>query len=356
MSASDLDEANYLLNNEGEIDTTVEGRKLAKKLTQELKKAAAASAEKAKKEIAHTKKSKEKDKEKDKDGKAVKVTKKVKVDNLKKKQEQKVKEREDKKETRDIEKRRARRRKEREKALKGEAKKSKKRRSSIDGDDAENGLSRDKRVRATAIVNGYLSRMSHDAEYKGLANSGVMAIPAAMVESTSLLGMALAFRAAAGVMPMPDHTKEDVKKYKPWLSINADRPLTSTRRETYLESQIELIRKQIVRVRNNTARRRKIWAELAPQLSKKRQQIAADEQAARQNPYKKRKKTPAKSEGVDDDRSRASGRKSTGASSLMSKLETDGSDEEVDGEATEYPGSHHGFEVASAMDDGDSGV
>ena len=49
-----------------------------------------------------------------------------------------------------------------------------------------------KRVRSTALVKGYLTRMAADEEYRSLGLQGILSIPAAMVDSTGLLGMALA--------------------------------------------------------------------------------------------------------------------------------------------------------------------
>ena len=271
MSMSDIDEANWLFEHEGKLDTSATGRKNAKKRAQALKRKAA-----------------EKDKKPQSD------TGKTTADSLKKKKETKSKNRlkEQKREQRDLERRRKKRVREREKVMRSEARKFKRRRvsSGVDSDDDERGLSCDKRARASAIVKAYLTRMANDEDYKSLCLNGVMTMPAAMVDSTGLLGMALAFRAAAGEISMPDDGEEQTAKMKPWTAIDTTTPNGSAERVAVLEKQAALIRHQLDRTRVNTQRRKDLAREAIAQRLRLEHEIEADDDLARRNHFKKKKK------------------------------------------------------------------
>jgi hypothetical protein len=317
MDLSDVDEAHWLLTHEGLLDTSPAGRKNAKKRAQALKKKA--TAKDKKEESPKRKKGKAKDK-KEKRGRKD-SSEKVKVE---------------KKELRELEKRRKKRMREREKALRSEARKHKRRRPAAhDSDDDERGLSHDKRARATAIVNAYMSRMAKDDEYKSLALGGVMTIPAAMVDSTGLLGMALAFRAAAGELSMPDDTHEQIAKTKPWTAVDTETPRTSAERVENLEKQVSLLEKEIQCVRNNTQRRRMLAAEY---VNNRRQiEYEADELAARQNPWKKKKKVPVSkgSQTVDDSPEKVASSKEKGGNAEGNDKHDDSFDAEEGAEPSQ---------------------
>lgn len=160
-------------------------------------------------------------------------------------------------------------------------------RKSISGEN----LVLDKRARATAIVNGYLTRMAKDDEYRRLGLAGIMSIPAAMVDSSGLLGMSLAFRAAAGELTMPEESGDQEHK-KPWDAIDADGPKTSKERTESLQKQFELLKTEIKRVKAATAIRLNLAEEAEKARQKLNEDIANDELAARVNPFKKKKKSP----------------------------------------------------------------
>lgn len=181
MTLGEIDEANELIATRGLIDFSVNGRKNAKKRALAIKKQKQDAEKKQKLEKA----------------------KKVKAAQSKKKKKQmsasRTKERQEKKELKEIEKRRKKRAREREKALSARKKTTTKRRRPNEEAEIEKikeggALMGDKRARSTAIVRGYLTRMSKDKEYRSLGLSGVMSMPAAMIDSSGLLGMALAFR------------------------------------------------------------------------------------------------------------------------------------------------------------------
>jgi hypothetical protein len=191
-----------------------------------------------------------------------------------------------------LEKRRRKRQREREKVLRVEARKQKRRRTpTYDSDDNDRGLNRDKRARATAIVKGYLTRAVKKDEYKSLGLAGVMTIPAAMVDSTGLLGMALAFRAAAGELNMPDENVDDAK-IKPWKAIDSETPKTSSERAENLTKQIKLLEAEMQRVENDAQRRKELTEEAVARRLATEVEITADDEAARQNHFKKKKKVP----------------------------------------------------------------
>jgi hypothetical protein len=284
MSDSDAEEANYLLAHDGMLDVSAIGvkKKAKKKAPVIAKKKSQASSEKEKE--------------------ASDALRKAKAEQLKKKNQEK----EDKRELRELERRRKKRSREREKALKDEARKLKRRRASQQGEPEEGGdqdLAWDKRARATAIARAYLTRTASSVEnYKSLALNGVLQMPVSMVEPTGLLGMALAFRAAAGVLSMPDESEEQIaRSTKPWAAIDSDSALTSSERTSQLEIKMKLLEREIQRVRANTARRRELAEEAVAQRIALEQRIEMEDVAARFNPWKKKKKAPAgKAAGVPD--------------------------------------------------------
>jgi hypothetical protein len=306
MSMSDIDEANWLLTHEGLLDTSATGRKNAKKRTQALKKKAVdkekkghtetkpVTSSKKKKDSKSKEKTKEKSKEKTKEKSKEAKRKEARAKEVKAKD----RDREQKKEQREIEKKRRKRLREREKVLRVEARKNKRRRtSSVDSEDDERGLAHDKRARATAIVRAYLTRMAKDDQYKSLGLGGVMTIPASMVDSTGLLGMALAFRAAAGEISMPDDGEQQVAKMKPWTAIDNTKAKTSHERSEALARQATLLEEEIDRVRENTQRRKDLAREDISQRLRVENDIEADDEAARRNHFKKKKKYSPKPNG-----------------------------------------------------------
>jgi len=296
MSLSDIDEANWLITHEGQLDTSAAGRKNAKKRTQAMKKR---TAEKEKKVHTDTTKG---SKEKSKGAPA------------KKKKDSRTKGREEKREMRDLEKRRRKRQREREKVLRSEFRKQKRRRTlSFESDVDDRGLHRDKRARATAIVKAYLTRAVKKVEYKSLGLAGVMQIPAAIVDSTGLLGMALAFRAAAGEMAMPDDTDET--KTKPWKAIDVDGPKTSAERTESLKKKIKLLEDELQRVQTNSQKRQELTQEAVASQTATESEVVADDIAARLNHFKKKKKTSPKADRtpVDDSHSERATLKESGS-------------------------------------------
>ena len=340
MSLSDVDEANWLLAHDGMLDTSADGRKNAKKRTQAMKKKASAAAKKdaALKESPAKKKRGTSPAKTKKEG-----TKKegVKKDGTASDKKAKTVTKESKKEQRELEKRRKKRSRERDKLLRSEAKKKTKRRRSApdDADDDERGLNHDKRARATAIVNAYLSRWAKEDDSKSLALNGVMAIPAAMVDSTGLLGMGLAFRAASGELAMPDDGEEQLAKTKPWAAIDSEKPKSSAERTENLEKQIELLEMEINRIRSDTGKRKLLASEYIPKRRLAEQRIEEDNMAARHNHFKKKKKVaPAKTDqSVDDspDKSESAG----GA------VDGDEKDSATLGDASPTEGGNHGKSI-----------
>lgn len=265
MSLSDVDEANWLILHEGQLDTTATGRKNAKKRTQLMKR--------AKKESTESKK--------DKSGK----------DKSKKKGDSKPLA--DKKEQRELEKRRKKRTRDREKNLR-DAKKSKKKRPNAEED--PRGLLFDKRRRASAIVKAYVERMASSEEYRNLALSGITNMPTSVIDSTGLLGMALAFRAASGELSMPDDSEEvDAAKFKPWTKIDCTTPLRRQERIDLLEKKVKLLENEIERIKFNTQRRRELTGRALLEKERREELILEEDKEARSNPYKKKTKpkTPA---------------------------------------------------------------
>lgn len=281
MSESDAEEANHLLSHDGMIDISAIGTK-----------------KKPRKKISVPKK-KPVEKEKKDPKQSLKRARAEKAEQLKK---LKVKELEDKKEQRELDRRRKKRTREREKALREEARKQKRRRMSYESDEGEPGLAWDKRARATAIAKAYVVRTAKvNEDYKSLALNGVMTMPSAMVDPTGLLGMALAFRAAAGVLTMPDDSEEQItKSTKPWAAIDTTSAKTSAERTDRLEQKIKMLEREIKRVKGNTAKRRELTDVALSHRFALDQRIEADDAAARCNPFKKKKPMPEKDKTVSN--------------------------------------------------------
>jgi hypothetical protein len=269
LNVEDIDEANWLLSHDGLLDTSPEGRKNAKKRAQVIKQKSSSKEEAKKKSKPAVLKEKQKEK----------------------KSEAKPKAREEKKDQRELDKRRKRRMREREKMLRVEAKKEQKRkRSPQDSENDERGLYYNKRARASAIAKAYMFRLSKSEDSRSLALSGVMTLPAAMVDSTGLLGMSLAFRAAAGELDMPDDGKDHRAKMQPWLAVDTNKPKSSSEREDLLQKQIDLLEKEIKRIRNDSGKRKRLASDYGPELVARERAVEEHEKIARQNHYKKKKK------------------------------------------------------------------
>jgi hypothetical protein len=296
MSMSDVDEANWLIVHEGQIDTSATGRKNAKKRTQMMKR----KADKAKRESTESSKKEKASKQK--------LNKKKKADAP------------SKEEQRDIERRRKKRTRNHEKAVR-DTKKVKKKRPN---EDDPRGLLFDKTRRASLIVRTYVNRMASSEEYKNLALAGIMNVPAAVVDSTGLLGMALAFRAAAGEISMPDEKEEMEAKMKPWTKIDCDKPPTHQERTELLERKVELLEKEIQRVKANTARRKELMAKALKQKEEQDVRLLEDDKEARSNPYKKRAKPKTPS---------SNRKKTSGSPSKASVAEEDDEEEAGNGDA-----------------------
>jgi hypothetical protein len=265
MTLSDVEEANHLLTHDGEAD-------LGKKKKSQPKKSPV------------KKKAPEKEKSSSAD-----ASRKAKAELAKRK----VREKEEKKELRELERRRKKRTRDREKALKDAiTRKSKRPRSMADVDD-DRGLASNKHARANAIVKAYITRMTKNEEdYKSLALNGVMSIPAAMVESTGLIGMALAFRTAAGELTTPDDSEDQiVKTAKPWATIDSAHAKTSTERSEALSKQVKLLENEINRVKEDSIRRYELTQEAIAKRLQLEEQIEADDIAARVNHFRRKKKS-----------------------------------------------------------------
>lgn len=257
MTASDIEEANEMLAADGLIDYSAEGRKNARKRSLARKK------DKANAEKAAAKKEKNDQLKKAKDKKS-----RVQKDTT----DRKKKDKQRKDEKKDLEDRRKKR-----KATKEKTSKSKKKRR-IDTSDDPLGKLAYKRGRATAIVNGYLTRILKKEEMKNLCLAGVLNIPASVVDSSGLLGMALAFRAAAGEVPMPEDAQS---KFEPWKQIDVDGPKTSAERTKNLEKQLDLLQKKLEEVKYATAKRKEMTQVAVAQKLRLDEEILLEEKGAK---------------------------------------------------------------------------
>eukprot|EP00536_Pseudo-nitzschia_multiseries_P006383 jgi/Psemu1/324328/estExt_fgenesh1_pg.C_1340025 len=267
MEDLDMDECNELLATNGLLDFSVAGRKRRAQILKLQK----INAEKKQKNVK---------------------AKKARADKAKKAKDEKQKEKEKRQEKRDLEKKRRKRMRERERALKGDQHQKKKRKLS-DPAPGRRHLIVSKRERAEAIVSGYVSRAARTGAYKPLGLGGDQRwIQSALIDSTNLSGMALAFRAAAGLIPMPKQDTGAPGKIvlMPWDKIRIKGKKTSAERSEGLLKQIELLEKEIKLRKASKARRQERMKGVVEAVAKIDASIFEDDKLARENPLKKSKK------------------------------------------------------------------
>jgi PWWP domain len=269
MSATDVEDLNYILTHNGLIDPDGLTRKGGKKKKPPPKKIPVGKKDETLPVPAKAVSSKAKTKVKDDAGN----------DQI------------DKKDLKEAEKRRKKRTREFEKVLLAEERK-KRRRFGTEGNDQldDDELNFDKRARATIVANAYLMRLKNKEDVKSFALSGVMGMPVASVDSIGLLGMTLAFRAASGMLRMPDEGVDDECRRCPWKEITVAKVKSSTERAVMLQKKLELMNKELERVQRNTDKRLE-WTACSNSTQKAAMaRIDAADKTARQNPYKIKKK------------------------------------------------------------------
>lgn len=299
----DYEEINELIATDGILDYSAEGRRHAKKRATAFKKQQADAkkeaakrereekarkAKKAKDEMAAKKKAAAAAKAKAKNSKAGKGSeRKLGEDDSSSKHEEK-----------ELEKRRKKREREREKVMKEESrsKKAKVEQSSVKRVGRKLGIV-DKRGRATAIVRGYLSTVAGPQDLRGLGLGGVLSIPAASVEGSGLLGLTLAFRAAAGELDMPN-IKSTSSNAKPWEKIDTCNSKSSEIRCKKLEEQIQLLEESLRKLEESDMRRKKLIQDAIHEKQQADEDIAKAEKDARQNDMPKRKPYSVKKKDI----------------------------------------------------------
>ena len=323
---SDIEEVHELLATDGLLDYSMEGRKNAKRRAQALKKHQAdtkkktASTTKKKKSISpkktntnvstgtsNTPSSSKKKRTSPKSTPATTTSTTTTTPSSSKKMERE-KYWEEKRIQKELEKRRKKRERERERCLREQERKEKRRKQLSD-----HGLNRtgrrlginDKRGRAHSIVRGYLQRQQLRQ------NNGVNSMSAAGVEASGLLGMALAFRAAAGEISMPNDL-DNASGFRPWERIQVSSSATSQERCNAYEEKIRLLQTTIDKFTKDDERRYNLIEDVKQQKINLLEKIFADEKEARKNvlPKKKRviknakqtkQENTAKDDGDDDD-------------------------------------------------------
>jgi len=230
---SDVEEQNELLASDGLLDFSAEGRKKAKARAAALKRQNAALAKKEKEKATKAKKAKS----------STPSTVAVDAESAKLVRQLEL---EEKRERRETDARRKKRVREHEKQLKDLEKKAKKK-SKPGVHDVPN-----KKDRANAIVNAFLVGTSNeDDTFKAIP----FVTPGSNhIDPSNLFGMALAFRAAAGEIPVED-TGGEVYIHNDWEKIDSKSSLVSSERCLGLQQQIVLMEKEIIKQDMTTERR-----------------------------------------------------------------------------------------------------
>ena len=230
---SDVEELNELLASDGLLDFTAEGRKKAKARAAALKRQNAALAKKEKEKATKAKKAKSSTPSAvAADAGTAKLVRQLEL--------------EEKRERRETEARRKKRVREHEKQLKDLEKKAKKK-SKPGVHDVPN-----KKKRANDIVDAFLvSTSNEDDTFKAIP----FVTPGSNhIDPSNLFGMALAFRAAAGEIPVED-TGGEVYIHNEWEKIDSKSSLVSSERCLGLQQQIILMEKEIIKQDMTTERR-----------------------------------------------------------------------------------------------------
>jgi len=267
---SDIEELNELLASNGVLDYSVEGRKKAKARAVAMKKEKTLLAKKAKPNKA----------QKVHDPSAVKQQRDL----------------NDKRVQREVESRRKKRSRDHEKQAKELERKTKRKKSDkkINPNDIPN-----KRDRADAIAKGYLMRkFISDSSFNGAAFQ-----PATNIEPSGLLGMALAFRAAAGevIVVDKDNNVEPFSKTS-WEKIDTDGPAESAERCKRLQDKIDLIEKEMIRL-DSTTQQRHALTEIAKKerLAAQNKILEEDKQVREAMPKPPKKAASKKAASVKDE-------------------------------------------------------
>uniref|UniRef100_A0A7S1VTX3 Bromo domain-containing protein n=1 Tax=Grammatophora oceanica TaxID=210454 RepID=A0A7S1VTX3_9STRA len=289
FSVSDTEEANELLATNGLFDFTSEGIKNRKKTA-----------------IARKKQKQEADREASKKAKAEKAQKAKDERNAKRRKahaEKRKREAEAKKKLEAAEG------KSTKSSKSSKSSKSKKRASPARSKDDSNKKSKrsrtsritpapntDKRRRAMAISKGFVYRISETEDLKTLGLSGVLNIPASVVDSSGLLGRTLAFLAAAGEVPMPDNGDEDVN-VTPWdIDVDELEQIKSSKeREEKLAEQVKQLKKRIASAKESTKRRRELTKEALERRKGVHKKVYDKEYESKREIMRRKKKGASKS-------------------------------------------------------------
>jgi hypothetical protein len=281
---SEIEEANELLTSDGLLDFSVAGRKNARKRAIEMKR------KKADADKAHRKEKLDRSKRSPKSHskKSSKSSRGAEKENEEKRAEY------------ELDKRRKKRSRERERVLKEESRMKKPRLSGGKVSVGKPNVIADKKGRASAIVKSYLMKMVETEDLKSLGLAGVLTtMPASHLDSTGLLGMALAFRAAAGELGMPD-SGDPLSKLKPWEAVDVDSPDTAKERESNLLKRKELLEVEIKRIKADIKQRKELTEAAIQERLRMEEEVTEHDKAARTNHIKKKKKTVKSETRVED--------------------------------------------------------
>ena len=264
---SDVEELNELLASDGLLDFSAEGRKKAKARAAALKRQNAALARKEKEKATKAKKAKS----------STASTVAVDAENAKLVRQLEL---EEKRERRETDARRKKRVREHEKQLKDLEKKAKKK-SKPGVHDVPN-----KKDRANAIVDAFLvSTSNEDDTFKAIP----FVTPGSNhIDPSNLFGMALAFRAAAGEIPVED-TGGEVYIRNDWEKIDSKSSLVSSERCLGLQQQIVLMEKEIIKQDMTTERRQALTQAAIKRRIESRKRMLEKEVEIRKSNCMKRK-------------------------------------------------------------------
>ena len=285
-NTTDEEETDELFMSEGLLDLSLSGRKKAKKRLSAKRKQKDIEQKKAKAElikkekaVAAKKRHEMKMKRKSQQEAASKAKAQATKEAREQKKLEKEREKEERKEQRELERVKRKREKEQELKVKkrrlssGSTQSSKKSSSKhrqkgkksahLSSNNSRRGSKSkstgipNKRSRAEAVVRHYITRIAKNEKKRGLSITGIVNPPSSGIASYGLLGMALAFRAASGVIEFPGTGKTE-KVLRPWEKIDAEAPSKSSERCNLMRKQIKLLETDIKNLLANEERKKEL--------------------------------------------------------------------------------------------------
>ena len=153
----------------------------------------------------------------------------------------------------------------------------------------------DKKGRARAKVRAYVTKLIQEGLLVSSAPTTTCG-PGGSIDTSGLMGMALAFRAAAGEIPGADPREES--EIRPWDFIDVDSASSSQERCKLIQKQIELLEKALATMEVAQLRREKTLASCLSMKQEEKKAIKAEPIVSNNGQAVKKKKADKQKRGI----------------------------------------------------------